>query len=197
MCADDWFPDDPPLEAYSRVTDPERFRPLHTRALNLLEDLWAEYDVSRDASFELLPDMTPFEHARPPVALTPTLPMAAPVAVAFTTFPSLLVRFGRWQGESFPSCGCDACRETADGESERFERLLDDVVAGRFREELKIPLLREPRLRWWLGESSARAHSRNSGFRLLSWSHAQALRSAGSGMIQWQPWPRRLRSGEA
>jgi hypothetical protein len=59
MPPDDWPPGETPLEVYSRVTNPGRFRPLHQLALDLLERLGAEYDVSRTSVFELLPDMTP------------------------------------------------------------------------------------------------------------------------------------------
>ena len=197
MRADDLFPDDPPLEAYSRVTEPERFQPLHTFALHLLEKLGAEYEVDQSASFNLLPWMSSFEFARAPVALTPALSAAAPVAVAFTTFPSLLLRFGRWQEDRFPSCGCDACHETADGEGERFERVIRAVVAGQFREELKIPWLREARLRWWFGERPPAPHYQGGGSRMVSRQHLGAIRHAGHGTVEWQPWPRRHLSGAA
>lgn len=52
--------------------------------------------MSRTETFEPRPGMTTFEHARPPVTLTPVNPAAAPVAVAFTAFPSVIARFGRW-----------------------------------------------------------------------------------------------------
>src|SRR5438105_1609369 len=105
---------EPSSETYGRVTNPERFRSLHGHALGLLARLQATYDVVWSEAFELLPGLTqPFEQARPPATLTPTLPGAAPIAVAFTAFPSLLVRYGRWHFAAFPSCGCDACNENA------------------------------------------------------------------------------------
>jgi hypothetical protein len=42
-----WGPDGPPPEAYSRVTNPERFRPLHDFALTLLAQLHGSFDVDR------------------------------------------------------------------------------------------------------------------------------------------------------
>lgn len=42
-----WGPDGPPPEACSRVTNPERFRPLHDFALTLLAQLHASFDVDR------------------------------------------------------------------------------------------------------------------------------------------------------
>lgn len=192
MTADPWDPTEPPREAYSRVTDPGRFRPLHQIALDLFERLGAAYAVARTTDFQLLPGMTPFEHARPPIRLTPALRAAAPVAVAFTTFPSVLVRCGRGLGDSFPSCGCDACRETADGEGERVEAMLADVVAGRFRERITRPLFGDATLAWELGDRDAPAGWRGGASRIAR-AHARALRGGGPRTLQWQPWPARPR----
>jgi uncharacterized protein DUF6226 len=182
--------DEPPFEAYSRVTNAGRFRALHPIALDLLQRLAAEYDVSRSADFDLLPGMEPFEHARPPVRLTPAGVTGAPIAIAFTTFPGLLVRCGRWLVESFPSCGCDACGEMAEAEGERLQRLLDDVVAGRFREEITIPLLGRARLAWALGGGAAAAT--RSAWSVVSRRRARALVVDGAREVQWHPWVRRL-----
>lgn len=193
MNADGRHPDEPPPEAYSRVTDAERFRPLHRLALDLLEHLATEYDVSRTETFEPGPGMTHFEHARPPVTLTPADPAAGPIAIAiaiaFTPFPSLIARFGRWIVEPFPSCGCDACAETAEGEGARLEALVQEVVAGRFREELSIPWLGDARLGWSFGDVGVAGH-RSGGTRLPR-AHAAALRGRGPRRVQWSPWPRR------
>lgn len=187
-----WRRDLPLPAAYSRVTDPERFRPLHALALALADRLTAEFDVVRTDAFALLPGMQPFEHARPPVTLTPAAPEAAPVAIAFTTFPGLVVRCGRWLDDSFPSCGCDACSETAADAGARLDGLAADVVAGRFREELAIPWFGDARLRWARGDLAARAdRHREEAFRLLPRAQARALRGSGPPRVRWQPWPRR------
>ncbi|HEX8272939.1 MAG TPA: DUF6226 family protein [Longimicrobiaceae bacterium] len=182
----------PPPEAYSRVGDPERFRPLHRIALELLDRLEAEYEVSRTVAFEPGPGMTAFEHARPPVTLTPVTPAAAPIAVAFTPFPSVIARFGRWIAEPFPSCGCDACAETAEDEGARLEALVRDVVAGRFREELLVPRFGDGRLGWSFGGVDAPSGHR-SGWRSLPRADALALRGRGPRAVQWRPWPVRAR----
>ena len=53
---------DPPLpEEYSRITNPERLRPLHSRAERLLERLQRDHDVTRRETFDMLPGMTPFD----------------------------------------------------------------------------------------------------------------------------------------
>lgn len=188
MNLDDRSPAAPPRDAYSRVTDAGRFWPLHALALDLLARLGAEYEVSQFAAFQLLPDMHLFEHARPPVMLTPLTPEAAPLAVAFTMFPSLVVRCGRWFVESFPSCGCDACRETSEGEGARFQTLVRDVVDGRFSEALRIPLFGDARLSWSLGDVTALPGHYGRGFRALSRASARALRGDGPRTVTWRPW---------
>jgi hypothetical protein len=186
----------PPLDAYSRVTDPERFRPLHARGLALVDRLAADYDVERTEAFALLPGMRPSEHALAPVTLTPLACEGAPIAIAFTTFPGLLVRYGNWLADSFPSCGCDACAETAAAEGTRLERLLADVVAGLFREELTIPWFGQAKLRWALGDMIRVGH-RAEGVGVLPRAKARALHHGGPWRVQWHPWSPRGPAGGA
>jgi hypothetical protein len=185
---------EPAPEDYSRVTNPERFRPLHQHALDLLARLEVTYDVTRSDAFDLLPGiMQPFEYARPPVTLTPAAQGAAPVAILFTTFPSLVVRYGRWHAQPFPSCGCDACAEDAAGEAERLEEILGKVVAGRFSEELRIPFFGDARLSHAFSSGEPSAEWRGEGWTTLRRAVARALAGPGPRRVQWQPWPRRRR----
>jgi hypothetical protein len=177
-------------EAYSRVTNPERFLPLHTLALALLDRLTLEYDVIRTDAFTLMPNMTPFEQPHPPVTLTPIASEAAPIAIAFTTFPSLVVRYGKWLAMGFPVCGCDACAATAEREGERLQQLVGDVVAGRFREELRVPLFGRPELHWSFGDI-ARAGHLSEGGQNISRDEARMLHTGGPRRMLWRPWPRR------
>jgi hypothetical protein len=184
---------EPAPEEYSRVTNPERFRPLHRHALDLLARLEATYAVARSDAFDLLPGlMQPFVYARPPVTLTPAAPGAAPVAVAFAPFPGLVVRYGRWHLLQLPSCGCDACGEDAAGQAERLDDVLGKVVAGLFAEELRIPLFGDARLHGRFGDGTPRWGLGAVGTTLP---RAVARRLAGPGprRIQWQPWQRRQR----
>lgn len=182
----------PPPEAYSRVTNPERFLPLHGFALELVDQLRRDYEVTERSTFELIPGvMRPFEHALPPVTLTPTRADAAPIAIGFTRFPSLIVRCGRWFYSEFPGCGCDACDATAEGEIQRVDELVQDVVAGYFIEELRIPWLRSARVRWQHGPAMVGADYRAAGGRVLRAEDAEALRTAGIGLVEWRPWGRR------
>lgn len=180
-------------KAYSQVTNRRRFRLLHPIAVDLLERLGAEYDASRAEGFDLLPGMPLIEHARPPATLTPVRSTAAPIAVAFTTFPGLVVRCGRWLVECFPACGCDACRETAEEEADRLQTLLREVVVGRFREKLTIPLFGDARLTSALGALSTSPGRSGGAARVLVLprAHARTLRRGGPPMVQWQPWPTR------
>src|SRR5262245_12869446 len=134
-----WGIDGPPPEAYSRVTDPERFRPLHNVALRLLEQLEASFNVERFAGYGFDNELEVGDLERPTVRLVPREQKAAPLAIAFTTFPGLRVRVGRWLTDGFPQCGCDACDETADDEAIRLASLVDAVTAGRVREGVSLP----------------------------------------------------------
>lgn len=130
---------EPPDEAYSRVTNPERFRPLHDAMLEMLNALEARFDVEREQGYGLDDELEDTERnrvtlARPTIALKPTDPEAASVTIVFTDLPGLHIRFGRWFTDSFPSCGCDACDESAEGEIERATELIDSVTSGGFRE---------------------------------------------------------------
>ena len=130
------MPTDP---AYSRVANADRFIPLHTAILEINGEMENDFEVELmegnglDEELEIGRDL-----ARPDVKLNPAGPDAAPFVVAFNAFPDLGVRFGRWYLEPFPSCGCDARDESAEGESERLGEMFDDVTAGRFREAIEI-----------------------------------------------------------
>src|SRR6202171_2510794 len=129
-----------PLEAYSRVTNPERFASLHVVAGELLDRLQLEFDVVRTEGHGLDPELEEgCKLARPSVTLVPRDVGAAPIVVAFSAFPGLRVRFGRWWTTAFPTCGCDACDETAESETERLKSLVDNLTAGRFREAIRLP----------------------------------------------------------
>ena len=74
MSENDRHREAPPPEAYSRVSNPGRFLPLHNVALALVDRLSADYDIARTDTFKLLPGMKSIEHARTPVTLTPLAP---------------------------------------------------------------------------------------------------------------------------
>ena len=144
MYRDKWGIEGAPKEAYSRVTNPERFLPLHGAATELLDRLEREFAVERLEGPDADDELGKKSLARPAIRLTPHDPQAAPIVVAFSEFPGLHVRFGSWRTEPFPGCGCDACDETADGSMEEMTELVEAVVAGGFREAMRVPLLLGP-----------------------------------------------------
>jgi hypothetical protein len=177
-------------DAYQRVTDPERFRPLHAATLALVAGLEREFDVLREEGYGLDAGLEGRAAlARPSIRLTPRQPRAAPVTLVFTAFPGVLARTGRWREEAFPACGCDACAASASPELDRLRILLDDVAAGRFREEVRTRLLGGGELRWQGRTLEGAAYGgRRSLTRARAWELAGGRRRL---TLAWRPWPLR------
>ena len=204
MSYDRWGDEGPPPEAYSRVTNPERFEPLVAAILSIIDQLEETYDVGRDEAHGLDQELErrPSDIVRPTIRLTPRNRHAAPLTVAFSSFPSIQVRFGKWTTDTYPGCGCDACDETADSEIERVNDVIHNVTRGRFREamgERRIPRLGD---NWWAQENWAP----RPGVGYADYpSKATYLRgSSGASRVDrswisknkvqelnWQPWPLR------
>lgn len=182
-----WGPEGPLPEAYSRVTNAERFRPLHNLALDVLHQLEEGFEVQRAEGYQLDPDLSEVDLARPSVKLVPADPSAAPIVVAFTVFPGLRVKCGRWFADGFPACGCDACAETADGEGQRFQESIESVVRGRFRERITIPWLGAAHQQWELWSFATGA----SGGLRIGRARARELIAGGPQSFDWRPWPPR------
>ena len=190
MRGDRWGIEGPPEEAYSRVTNPERFQPLHAAATELLDRLERAFAVERLEGSDADDELGRESLARPAIGLTPHDPQAAPIAVAFTEFPGLHVRFGSWRTDRFPDCGCDACDETAGGSIEQMTEIVETVVSGGFREAIRTPLLLGD---GWL-ESAFRFHGDYGGFRSSRGrvARSRALEMTGGERLvtlEWQPWP--------
>jgi hypothetical protein len=147
-----------------------------------------EFDVERKEAYGLDPELEDgCMLARPSVALLPRDIGAAPLTVAFSTFPGLFVRFGRWYVAAFPTCGCDACDETAESETERLNSLIDNMTAGRFREVIRV---RADGTTW--KESEFWSIGRVREELRLDETRAQKLLEAGDRFSHdWGSWPRR------
>ena len=180
-----WGMEGPPEDAYSRVTEPERFGPLHDWALEAVARLQANYAVTRDEGRGMDAELERTPLSRPTIKVTPLQDSCAPITIAFTDFPGLAVRFGRWVTEWFPSCGCDACDEMPDEEFERFTKFLSDVVAGRFRESMH-------RQRWRKGWRSAEFwsadHRRSQRTRVPRAEASKILKGKSEIVLEWMPW---------
>jgi hypothetical protein len=165
------------------VTNAARFAILHSVALEVLDRLEKEFDVERVDPYANDEDLRGFARTpvvRPTVALVPR--EGAPVVVAFSSFPGLLVRLGSGYRTAFPGCGCDACDESADGEADRFRQLVQAVTRGQFREFVETDADGWQTLVWeW--ESSGKR-----------WRDQQRLESAEASNVelaprsQWKPW---------
>lgn len=186
-------PTDP---AYGPVTNPERFRPLHSTMLETIDRLENEFDIERTEGYGLNWELNKVhEPARPNVRITPRDPAAAPIVTAFSTFPGLIVRFGRWHIEPFPTCGCDACDESPEVEIERLNEIVDDVTAGRFRETIESPWISFMGLGWleirfWSAEDG-RTSLRSRRRTRVDGRRARQMASGHRRMdLNWKPWGR-------
>jgi hypothetical protein len=69
-----------PPEAHSRLTNPERFRPLHSFMVELIGRLEVAFDVERLEGYGLDDELEKGDLARPSVRLVPRDPSAAALA---------------------------------------------------------------------------------------------------------------------
>jgi hypothetical protein len=178
----------PPPEAYSRVTNPERFEPLHRVAMDQVARLQQRFDVERVDGFGLDQELEGADLARASIRLTPADSTAASILIAFTSFPAVIVRSGLLLDLTFPECGCDACGSTAEAEVQRLTEAIEDVVSGRFRESIRIPLLWGDAEETW--ELWSPTHRTGGGVRIAR-SRARALVGRSRQTFDWSPWPLR------
>jgi len=125
-------PKEPPDEAYGRVTNPERFQPLHRAALELIARLATDYEVDRADGTDLDPEAARLWPGSRSTRLIPA--DGAPLTFTFTPFPGISLRFGYHGRDTFPPCGCDACNEDPTEEARRMTEVASDVVAGGLSE---------------------------------------------------------------
>ena len=183
-----WGIEGPPPEAYSRVTNPERFLSLHEAALRLLERLEADFDVERMEGYDIDPELEQGKVARPTMKLAPSDPDAAPMIIVFSDFPGVHVRAGRWCVEHFPVCGCDACDGTAEAEIIRLIELVEDVTGGRFRELIELPFAKKYAwVRWELWKDQGRYG--RGGARIERSRAHQMIKEIQGSSFTWKPWP--------
>ncbi|SIN87197.1 DUF6226 family protein [Agromyces cerinus] len=129
-----WGADGPPQEAYSRVGDTERYRPLHAFALALADDLEAEFDVERDDEPALDGWLTEGVQVVTGIRLRPRRSDAAPITIGLTSFPGVVVGVGEFTRLTLPVCGCDACDEHVADLVRSAREHVDAVVSGGFAE---------------------------------------------------------------
>ena len=169
----------PDEETYGRVTNPERFEPLVVAAKELVDYLVMTFDVVRFAGTAATDFPNWPEESAETVRLVPS--RGVPLVVMFTDFPGLMVRVGEWGDlPGFPSCGCDACAESAEECIEEFARLVTTAVNGDYTESLTKRELRYGYRGHW--------GSRNSRRPLR---HREWKQYGEPGAHSWPPWSRR------
>lgn len=167
------MPDDGPSErAYGHVTDSGQYLVLHEVAADLLDKLVTKYQVAH----EVTQDEALGGHGERVERLVPA-GGGAPLTVAFTGFPGLRVRFGKWFVESFPNCGCDACDEQPEDVAHDFVGQVEALVAGAFTEQLRR--LPRPMLTYSFRPG-------DEGHMRLR--YADARRLGRAGRRRWEAW---------
>jgi hypothetical protein len=171
------------VRAGSGATDTERFAVLHEAADELLDELSGRHMVERRESKELFAAEDALVRV---VRLIPRTPAAAPLAIAFTDFPGLFVRLGRWWAETLPGCGCDDCAEDPAGLVDTLRTQTIALVEGGLWE----------RVRRGIGGSwfetrliGVGVNARREG-PLTARDARDARRGGFAAAVQWAPWPR-------
>jgi len=174
---------EPVPKVYPRVNRAGRFAVLHDAAGELIERLDEAYTVERRETKESL-------HHGPLVRtawLIPHSPAAAPMAVMFTDFPSVVLRLGRWYRRSLPACGCDACDEDPTALIADLRVQVTALVEGGLWERVRRGLTGS-----WSQSRLIAPNFRTAQQAPLEASAARAARREGfAAAVQWAPWPRR------
>jgi len=179
---------DPSDDDYRRVTNPGRFAVLHGAAERLLDELTEQFAVERREGKEPLGGTGELVRT---VRLIPRMPAAAPLAVAFTDFPSVVLRLGRWFEDSLPGCGCDACDEPPQELVGEMRARVGALVEGGLWERVRQGMTGS-----WSQTRLIGPEVDESRNMLLDRREARAARRDGvAAPVQWAPWPRRSPTG--
>ncbi len=166
-------PDD---DAYGRVTNPERYRVVADAAHALVAKLTTEYDVTVTSGTAAADFPAYRGSAESTTRIDPAT--GAPIRILITDFPGVVIRFGRWGDQAFPSCGCDACDEDPAELVAEMELLVHAVTGGRYVEELR----RRTLTRRYSGPGGSRGSTRR-----LRRQEVNDYRPAGRH--EWPAWP--------
>jgi hypothetical protein len=209
--------DNDAVSRYSQVTDPGRFRVLHTAAEGLLASAQCcvrgatARGCHRPAAQRDVSVVRPHgadRAGRPGTAahqlgvglaspIQGRFAEAAPVTIHFSDFPGVRTRYGSWVTQSRPVCGCDACDDDPAALAEDLVSEVERVAAGCLEERLRR--WPRPSLAWCLRERMTDANrfarrsrtSRSSWGRLSRDEVRELQRHRDRGRRDWQPWPSR------
>ncbi len=158
---------------------------LHEAADRLLDELAELHMVERRESKELLVAEDALVRV---VRLIPRTPAAAPLAIAFTDFPGLVVRLGRWWTEALPACGCDDCAEDPAALVEVLRIQTTALVEGGLWERVRRGIGGS----WFETRLIGVGVSARREGPLTAWEARDARRGGFAAAVQWAPWPRSI-----
>lgn len=194
-----WGWDGPPEGSYSVEAHPERFAGLHTVARALIEHLERVFDV--DVIDEPATDAALLRPQRDVIARVRVLPRdseAAPLLVAFTAYPGVIVEAGVLHAFPYPICGCEACDETADAQATELEELVFAVTLGGYAEHYPVGRRRDLHLGLVHLDVAGAVTGSSWGSGDTGGLSAERLERGEATLAAlhrgWQPWP--LRRGE-
>ena len=170
------------VRAIPHATDTGRFVVLHDAAESMLDDLHERYMVERRESKELLGAEEALVRM---VRLIPRTPAAGPLAVAFTDFPGLMVRLGRWWAEALPACGCAECGEDPAELIGVLRGQVSALVEGGLWERVR----RGVGGSWFETRLIGVGLSARREGPLTSRDARDARRCGFAAPVQWAPWP--------
>ncbi|GGQ69776.1 DUF6226 family protein [Couchioplanes azureus] len=176
---------EPSLDPYRcEPTGRARYQVLHDAAEVLLDELAGQYVVDRRETKEPAGPGPYAEHVRT-VRLIPRHPAAAPLSIAFTDFPGVVLRLGRWFVETFPhgEQGDEDPSELIAGLRARMDAHVEGGLWERVRRGL-TGSVRETRLIGRGLRISRQAPVDNREARA-------ARRDGFAAAVQWAPWSRR------
>ncbi|KQV06956.1 DUF6226 family protein [Leifsonia sp. Root112D2] len=182
-----WARDSPPDDAYSRMSNLQRFAPLHDVATALIEWLQSAFDVTVEETPTAATDflLKPDDVVRA-IRVVPRDPTAAPLTFVLTRFPAVYLHAGLLHDFHFPDCGCDACDDDLTGLAEELEWTVRTVVSGGYSERF------DPWPGRWiefrLDEPGAGMRSGRSRTKELPDERVTLARTSLPPAGQWLPW---------
>ena len=189
-----WDGASPPADSCSRVSNLQRFAPLHTVATALIEWLQNTFDVTIEQSPSTATDLLRMpDDVVSAIRVVPRDPSAATLTFVLTRFPQVLIHAGSLRDFRFPGCSCDACDDNAMSVADELEWTVRTVVSGGYSERI------DPWPGRWveyrLDEPGARMHSGRSLTSALPKERVKFGRTALPPAGLWLPW-RSLPQGE-
>ena len=130
-----WNEESPPDDVYSRVSNLQRFTPLHEVADALIEWLQSTFEVSLEQDTAVADDLLHLANdVVRAVRVVPRNPAAATLTFVLTKFPGVYLHAGSLHDFHFPACGCDACDDDVTNLADELEWTVRTVVSGGYSE---------------------------------------------------------------